>query len=149
MAPRAAPRSGCHGRPALPCLSPQTDKTIWLVQMGPQINGLLLRAANRSSGRVSTLAALPCPSLFVTTDRQTPLLLSSDWSKRGHKSTGCCCGPPAGPVGGCLPCPCLALFVTTDRQTPLLLSYDWSKWGHKSTGCCCEPPAGPVGECLP
>ncbi len=20
----------------------------------------------------------------------------------GHKSTGCCCGPPAGPVGGCL-----------------------------------------------
>jgi hypothetical protein len=38
------------------------------------------------------------------TDRQTP------WSKWGHKSTGCCCGPPAGPLGGCLPCPpCPAL----------------------------------------
>ncbi len=24
MAPRPAPRSGCPGRPALPCLSPQT-----------------------------------------------------------------------------------------------------------------------------
>jgi hypothetical protein len=45
-----------------------------------------------------------------------------------------CCGPPAGPVGGCLPwppwppcpalpCPYPALFVTTDRQTPLLLLY--------------------------
>jgi hypothetical protein len=40
----------------------------------------LLRAASRSNGRVSTLAALPCPApalpcpcptLFVTTDRQT------------------------------------------------------------------------------
>jgi len=30
-----------------------------------------------------------------------------------------CCGPPAGPVGGCFlwpPYPCPALFVTTDRQ---------------------------------
>jgi len=28
-----------------------------------------------------------------------------------------CCGPPIGPVGGCLPWPpCPALFVTTDRQ---------------------------------
>jgi len=24
MAPRSAPRNGCPGRPALPCLSPQT-----------------------------------------------------------------------------------------------------------------------------
>jgi len=37
----------------------------------------LLRAASKSSGRVSALAALPCPTMFVTTDtdRQTPLLL--------------------------------------------------------------------------
>ncbi len=26
MAPRPAPRSGCPGRPALPCLSPQIDR---------------------------------------------------------------------------------------------------------------------------
>jgi len=38
MAPRPAPRTGCHGRPAL-----------------------------------------PCPALFVTTDRQTPQGTGSDW----------------------------------------------------------------------
>ncbi len=52
-------------------------------------------------------------------DRQTP------WSKWGHKSTGCCCGPPAGPVGGCLPwppCPAQALpNFCPHRQTPRLL----------------------------
>jgi len=26
MAPRPTPRSGCPGHPALPCLSPQTDR---------------------------------------------------------------------------------------------------------------------------
>ncbi len=64
--------------------------TIWLVQMGPQINGLLLRAASRSSGRVSALAALPCPTLpcpgtalFLSPQTDTTFALNigtgSDW----------------------------------------------------------------------
>jgi hypothetical protein len=56
-----------------------------MVQMGPQINGLLLRAASRSSGRVSALAALPCPGTaqFLSTQTDTTFALNigtgSDW----------------------------------------------------------------------
>ncbi len=53
-------------------------------QMGPQINGLLLRAANRSSGRVSALAALPypampCPALPLPCLSPAPQGTGSDW----------------------------------------------------------------------
>ncbi len=66
----------------------------------------------------------------------SPLTQPSDWSKWGHKSTGCCCEPPVGPVGRCLPwppcpalplplpCPCPALFVTTDRHHHVCFNQD-------------------------
>jgi hypothetical protein len=47
------------------------------------------------------LASCPNPKRCV----DSPLTQPSDWSKWGHKSMGCCCGPPTGPVGGCLPWP--------------------------------------------
>ncbi len=53
----------------------------------------------------------------------------------GPQIMGCCCGPPAGPVGGCLPwppcpalplpcpAPALALFLSPQTDTTFALIY--------------------------
>jgi hypothetical protein len=64
-------------------ISPNGSTNQWAVvagrQMGPQINGLLLQATSRSSGRVSALAALPCPTLPLPCLSPAPQGTGRDW----------------------------------------------------------------------
>jgi len=61
MAPRPAPCSGCPGRPALPCLSPQTENEL---HREHAVIERIFQALPTQTDTTQTIAAL-----FVTTDR--------------------------------------------------------------------------------
>ncbi len=82
MAPRAAPRSGCPGRPAL-LVTSSTGNGQWLEAGEESKKKTFALQEDHPDGYYEPPAGPvggclpwpPCPALFVTTDKQTPLLL--------------------------------------------------------------------------